>query len=570
MAAQNTYQYVDKGGKLATVQAADSATAIKTAGIAANSGVRLVSGAATAPTSTGQSTTPVATPTQTQVQAPLSAGQQATTDAMAQERSIAQSQGQSVPQYTSAPSVSAGAIGNTQPMSLPTTPGNTSSNTAAGAIGAAGGTNQILQELQKQTEDAKLKAEKEQSTYDKLMSKYLGKGEATAQAEADAGVNELKSTAQALTQEYNTKTLSYNAQFQQIMQQPGLSIEQKNNQVAAITRNHAYEMTDLSIRQNISQGNYQAAQEGVDKKIAIEYGDLKDLISFQSGILSDAKNNLSDKEKTKLTLLNQENERKLAEVTYQAHALQEVKTNMLIEASKNGASQGTLAAIQSATSEGAAVAAGGKYIGLMDRQLQQSQLQTQALQRANISSEIAKRQADIKAEAAKNAKPFTPLVAAGIQNKVAQVSNLVSDKYLSTAVGSNTLARTSFSNFATGGKDNFIAGIEQLRSELSLDSLVNAKANGATFGALSEGELKLLSQSASKLSSWAQTNSDGKVTGYKANEKDFKAELDRINNFTRLDYILRGGKPTDVGVITMVDGSYATKNSDGSYTILGK
>lgn len=147
------------------------------------------------------------------------------------------------------------------------------------------------------------------------------------------------------------------------------------------------------------------------------------------------------------------------------------------------------------------------------------------------------------------------------------IDNLTNDKYLSKAVGANELGRISIANLFTGGKDDFVAGIEQLRSQLTLDSLINAKARGATFGALSEGELKTLQASASKLGTWA-VEKNGKVVGYQANQEDFKKELDKIRNFAKLDYIIKGGNPADVGVEIMANGVPAVKNSDGTYTEL--
>lgn len=122
---------------------------------------------------------------------------------------------------------------------------------------------------------------------------------------------------------------------------------------------------------------------------------------------------------------------------------------------------------------------------------------------------------------------------------------------------------------ATGAKQDFLAGVQQLTSQLTLDSLIRAKAQGATFGALSEGELGILQSSGTKLSKWAITDNgkpDGKVIGYNVNEKDFKAELDKINNLAKLDYIVKGGDPTDVGAKIMPDGSVWTLNSSGSLT----
>lgn len=157
------------------------------------------------------------------------------------------------------------------------------------------------------------------------------------------------------------------------------------------------------------------------------------------------------------------------------------------------------------------------------------------------------------------------------------IGGLLQDKNLSNVVGPNSLSRGFLSQLGTGGllnnfgqtgKSDFIAGVQQLTSQLTLDSLVRAKANGATFGALSEGELNLLSGSASKLNTWAHKDSSGNVQYYDTSEGSFKKELDKIKNFAALDYVLKGGNPQDVGVQTMPDGTHWIINSDGSKTQL--
>ena len=120
----------------------------------------------------------------------------------------------------------------------------------------------------------------------------------------------------------------------------------------------------------------------------------------------------------------------------------------------------------------------------------------------------------------------------------------------------------------TGQKQNFIAGVEQLQSQLSLDNLIQAKAKGATFGALSDTEMKVLSSSASKLGSWVKKDSNGNVIGYNTTKSAFRQELYKINNFAKLDYILKGGDPTSVGAQRLSDGTIWTVNSDGTYTQL--
>jgi hypothetical protein len=152
------------------------------------------------------------------------------------------------------------------------------------------------------------------------------------------------------------------------------------------------------------------------------------------------------------------------------------------------------------------------------------------------------------------------------QANIDAITSLSNDPNINSAVGPNPAARFSFTNVFTGGKSNFIAGVEQLRQNLTLDNLIQAKANGATFGALSEGEMKLLQSASSKLGTWAIKDSADNIVGYKISEQDFKDELDKINNFAKLDFVLKGGDPISVGVQQMADGTYWTKNSDGTFT----
>lgn len=159
----------------------------------------------------------------------------------------------------------------------------------------------------------------------------------------------------------------------------------------------------------------------------------------------------------------------------------------------------------------------------------------------------------------------TQLQLAQSQGNIQQINELVNNSALKGAVGPNKFARFTPLASLTGSRSNFIAGIEQLRSNLNLDTLIQAKAKGATFGALSDQELQVLSNAATKLGSYAKKNDDGKVVGYEANEKDFRTELDKINNYAKLDYLLKGGDPASVGV-QKVGEHYFTKNSDGSVT----
>lgn len=118
----------------------------------------------------------------------------------------------------------------------------------------------------------------------------------------------------------------------------------------------------------------------------------------------------------------------------------------------------------------------------------------------------------------------------------------------------------------SGNQQNFIADVEQVRSNLNLEKLISAKAQGATFGALSDNELQVLASAGTKLGTWAVKDGNGKIVGYDTSESSFRTELDKINQLGKLDYLLKGGQPEDIGVIVNEDGTYWVRNSDGSLT----
>ena len=114
------------------------------------------------------------------------------------------------------------------------------------------------------------------------------------------------------------------------------------------------------------------------------------------------------------------------------------------------------------------------------------------------------------------------------KQKAQQAISLINHKGLNNAVGTIRLGR--YAPFQWGQKQDFIASVEQLVSGLSLEALIEAKSRGATFGALSDREMGILAASATKIGTWTLRDKNGRVTGYKARESDFKAELQNISN----------------------------------------
>ena len=158
-----------------------------------------------------------------------------------------------------------------------------------------------------------------------------------------------------------------------------------------------------------------------------------------------------------------------------------------------------------------------------------------------------------------------------VAKEKAQLALTLKDhKGLKNAVGTIALGRKA--PFQWGQKADFINSIEQLVSDLSLESLIEAKGRGATFGALSDSEMKILASAATTIGNMRQYDKNGNVTGYKSTESRFKEELDKISKI-----FLRGIKgnienmeitsPTIYYTETSTPITSATTSSGKKYTI---
>lgn len=114
------------------------------------------------------------------------------------------------------------------------------------------------------------------------------------------------------------------------------------------------------------------------------------------------------------------------------------------------------------------------------------------------------------------------------RDKAQSALDLKTHKGFDSAVGVVGLGRIAPPG-RIGAKQDFIAGVEQLVSGLSLEALIEAKSRGATFGALSDTEMQILASAATRIGTWKIINKKGKVKGYKVSHESMKKELDKIN-----------------------------------------
>jgi hypothetical protein len=104
------------------------------------------------------------------------------------------------------------------------------------------------------------------------------------------------------------------------------------------------------------------------------------------------------------------------------------------------------------------------------------------------------------------------------------------------AIGGLGLASQGAVDKVTGQRQQFIASVEQFVSKEFIDSLIEAKAAGATFGALTQSEQAALTSAATKIGTWRMTDDKGNVLGYNTSEANMKAELAKVQAITRKAY----------------------------------
>lgn len=439
---------------------------------------------------------------------------------------------------------------------------------------------------------------KEESTYQKALKAIrFDIGQLEKKPEVTKELQEAQQLAQKTeqaTKDYNTYNLrkrEIEKKIQEIQAQTGgKTTAGVRDEVEAYTRKANSELADLAIQAQASQGLVESARQTIKDTIEAQFSPIEDRIARRTQYAQLAANDLTESEKYKLDQLNKKDETNQKEVSTFAANL----ANTVFE---NGAPVGVRTKIFNIAGDYAS----GKItkeqaLAKMSEAAGNYGVKVSTAEKAPTVQKIngvdmqwnptSGKWETIDAQSATGTSASTMILAQSKAN-VDQITEL-SGNIVSSAVGTSPFTRsqpgfwTNLGKMATivgapqailgtyqrltGEQQNFIAGVEQLRSNLNLDTLINAKARGATFGALSDQELQVLSNAATKLGSWAVKNSEGQTVGFNTTEANLKKELDKINNFARLDYIIKGGDPMDVNAQMQSDGSIWVKNSDGTLT----
>ena len=153
-----------------------------------------------------------------------------------------------------------------------------------------------------------------------------------------------------------------------------------------------------------------------------------------------------------------------------------------------------------------------------------------------------------------NKMPPNPDYVKKVQGKISTLEEIFRDyDGQIKAVGANKFARTNFDLWSfddNARRNNFIGTVQNLVSQEALQSLIDAKASGATFGALSDKELQILTEAATKIGSWARDKKgnspaspqfNGTIAYYEIDGESFRKEINRLK--TRYENALSESAP---------------------------
>ena len=399
--------------------------------------------------------------------------------------------------------------------------------------------------------------------------------EASVQAEGAQGVPQLEDELIDINNQIRAKEAALTREIERMEKNPrGLFGGALEDEIRRVEREGTREIADLSIIALARQGKYDAAKARADRAVTAYLEDQRQEQEIRMFTFEQHKDLFDDAEQREFLTLQSDRDRKLNNIEADEKALSSAKIEAIRMAQLNSASSEILSAIQSARTPEEVFQVAGKYgsVDLLDRAIKAEQLAklreepdilipTDVIDQGGKKLLINTQTGEVIKDFGKSDIGLEELRLAVEEQKIQQVDDLMSHGGLNSSVGPFKGTRIALID-QFGAKDDFIASVDQLTKEMTLDNLIKAKEEGATFGALSEGELKLLSDSASRINSW-RVEDDGRTEHFDASQKDFIEELATISFYMKLDAFKRGSSPESLGGVTAEDGSVWLDNGKG-------
>lgn len=345
-------------------------------------------------------------------------------------------------------------------------------------------------------------------------------GARTAQAEEAAGIPQLQTDLTDITNQINQTSLDFRRERERIQTEPGMTMASKNALLADVSRKQASQLADLEVIRQARSNTLTNVEGIVQRKLELQFADETARVNNLKFVYGQLKDDLTKTEDRQFQRALKREEAQLDFAKSKYETLENEKLTLVRNAQANGAGNQTLAAIlQAKDIEGAYKAAGSYGVSLSDK-----------IAMANYRAKLLE-------------AGLSPNVVDSTTETIDQI-NVIDDALNNVgglkAVAGSTAVFGRRGLFRKGKALDFAATVEQITSQLTLDQLISAKERGATFGALSEKELKSIASAATKLGSFIRERDNGDIY-FKASESAVRKELEKIKSFAIKDYELKTG-----------------------------
>lgn len=373
------------------------------------------------------------------------------------------------------------------------------------------------------------------------MGSTQDRGARTLSAEEQAGIPTLQTDLTDIENQINQTSLEFRRERERIMTEGGQTVGQMRAMLNDVSRKQASELADLEVIRQARSNTLTNAQSIVQRKLQLQFADEDARIQNLQFVYGEVKEDLTKAEDRQFQKMMKREEAQLDIAKNEYERLESEKINLVRNAQANGAGNQTMSAILNARSLDEAYRAAGSYgISLSDK-IAMANYRAKLLE-AGLSSSVV------------NSATETIDQINVLDDALNNVGGLKA-----TAGSTAILGRRGL--FRKGKALDFAATVEQITSQLTLDQLISAKERGATFGALSEKELKSIASAATKLGSFIRERKNGDIY-FKASESAVRKELEKIKSFAIKDYELKTGTSyqpinTEEDYLNMIEGGYS-------------
>lgn len=391
-----------------------------------------------------------------------------------------------------------------------------------------------------------------QTQNDDIFSGLLGamgstqdRGARTLSAEEQAGIPTLQTDLTDITNQINQTSLDFRRERERIQTEAGLTEGQRNARLRDVSRKQASQLADLEVIRMARSNSLENAQSIVQRKLQLQFADEDARIQNLQFVYGEVKEDLTKAEDRQFQKMMKREEAQLDIAKNEYERLESEKINLVRNAQANGAGNQTMSAILNARSLDEAYRAAGSYGISIDAQLAYQKL---------------------KEMRGLNGGRDFPTIAARAEDKVNQIKYLTSDN-LSLQFSSGGFRQSWLLPGVANRVNDWRAEIINLTQRLELDELGRIKADGVTFGQLSNEERQAVGRAASSLNT-AMIMKNGKPTGrFKMSTERVKENLDTIMQNVKLDFERRTGM--DYGTYQSITNPYQL-TSDGLIVIPGE